>query len=261
VNQTLPTQNPATPVAEEESNRSYAPWWHTAILLVFLVLTSFSTAKAVHAGMVGSVGKISRFIETIVMQWLVVLFIWWGLRMRGRKLRDVIGRTWKTAEDAMMDFFFAGAFWMGSLGVLWVLQVLINLGSHASTKQQAQERMRDLAIVAPETVHELLLFFAVAFTAGICEEIIFRGYLQKQFAFLSRNAALGVLLSAAFFGMAHGYQGPQQMILLACYGALFGVLAHYRRSVLPGMITHAWQDSIAGLGLFILHHFPNLMPK
>jgi hypothetical protein len=36
------------------------------------------------------------------------------------------------------------------------------------------------------------------------------------------------------------------MSLIALYGACFGVLAHWRRSLRPGIIGHALQDTAAG---------------
>jgi uncharacterized protein len=62
-----------------------------------------------------------------------------------------------------------------------------------------------------------------------------------------------MLLAAAMFGLAHLYQGWRMAIVIGMYGLMFGVLAHWRRSVRPGMIAHAWQDALAGvLGAFLL---------
>jgi membrane protease YdiL (CAAX protease family) len=91
------------------------------------------------------------------------------------------------------------------------------------------------------------LWIALSVTAGICEEAIFRGYLQPQFMALTRNAPAGILLAAVVFGAAHAYQGYKMIILIAFYGAMFGGLAYWRGSVRPGMIAHAWQDSLNGV--------------
>ena len=49
-------------------------------------------------------------------------------------------------------------------------------------------------------------------TAGFCEEIVFRGYLQRQLAAFSKSTLMGVLLSAAIFGVSHGYEGAARML-------------------------------------------------
>ena len=62
-----------------------------------------------------------------------------------------------------------------------------------------------------------------------------------------RSAAAGVIIQGIIFGAAHGYQGPKYMAIIAVYGCLFGVMAYWRRSLLPGMIAHFLQDGILGL--------------
>ena len=77
--------------------------------------------------------------------------------------------------------------------------------------------------------------------------MIFRGYLQRQFIALTKSVPAGILLSGAAFGAAHAYQGFRMVILIGLYGTMFGVLAHWRGSVRPGMIAHALQDSLSGV--------------
>jgi membrane protease YdiL (CAAX protease family) len=95
-------------------------------------------------------------------------------------------------------------------------------------------------------------------TAGICEEFIFRGYLQKQFQAITGSDAAAVALQAVLFGIAHSYQGVKSMVTITVYGALFGILAVYRKSLRPGMIQHAMQDSFAGLAFGLLKHLGRL---
>jgi hypothetical protein len=44
------------------------------------------------------------------------------------------------------------------------------------------------------------------------------------------------------------------VILIALFGAMFGIMADWRRSVRPGMIAHAWQDSLGGLVAGLMKH-------
>ena len=101
---------------------------------------------------------------------------------------------------------------------------------------------------------QIALWVALSVTAGICEETIFRGYLQTQFMALTKNAPAGILLSAAAFGAAHAYQGFRMTILIAVFGLMFGILAHWRGSIRPGIIAHAWQDSVSGIVAGLLNH-------
>lgn len=52
-------------------------------------------------------------------------------------------------------------------------------------------------------------FVAVCLSAGICEEVIYRGFLIRYFteAPLALPSAAAIVLAATAFGIAHGYQG------------------------------------------------------
>jgi hypothetical protein len=89
----------------------------------------------------------------------------------------------------------------------------------------------------------------VALTGGICEEALFRGYLQRQLIAFTGSVPVGLILSAIVFGAGHAYQGVRSAALIAIYGLMFGLLAEWRKSVRPGMIAHAWQDTLSGLFL------------
>ena len=88
---------------------------------------------------------------------------------------------------------------------------------------------------------------AVSLTAGFCEELIYRGYLQRQFTALTHSVAGGIVLQAIAFALSHGYQGWRFVLLIAVLAAMLGLLANWRRSLRPGMIAHALQDGITGI--------------
>jgi uncharacterized protein len=90
------------------------------------------------------------------------------------------------------------------------------------------------------------MWILLSVTAGICEETVFRGYLQRQFMALTKSVPIGILLSAVAFGAAHSYQGLAGAARIGLQGALLGILANWRKSVRPGMIAHAWGDAFAG---------------
>jgi membrane protease YdiL (CAAX protease family) len=94
---------------------------------------------------------------------------------------------------------------------------------------------------------ESLLWVGVAIMAGVCEEVVYRGYLQPQLWALSGSLPLSIALQALIFGVAHVYQGWRPTIITAVYGLVFGLLAAWRKSIVPGAIAHSIVDLIAGL--------------
>ena len=228
-----------------------APLWHTALVTALILGNSFlgsSKVAAVH----GSGSRILLYGGTFVTQFVLILLIWFGIRLRGVRMRDLIGGRWKTVEAFLLDVALAIGFWITSLLVLFGIRVALGTIDLHNMQKSVDDTVRLLGPMAPHTYLEAGLFVLLSVCAGLFEEIIFRGYLQRQFGALGRNAIAGIVASGILFGLAHGYQGTRMMIVIAFYGVFFGILAHLRKSLRPGMMAHAFQDSIAGIGLFKL---------
>jgi membrane protease YdiL (CAAX protease family) len=178
----------------------------------------------------------------IIFDWIMLTYVVWGVRRHGGSLRGLIGGSWKHGMDFWRDFLIAAGFWIVSIIGLAVLAMALHI----------DRSIQNVRFLTPHDTVQLIFFMLLAATAGFCEEIVFRGYLQRQFIVMSGNVPLGILLSAAVFGGAHMYQGAKKTIVLGVYGAMFGTLAYFRRSLRPGMMAHAWQDALAGLALHFL---------
>ncbi len=180
-------------------------------------------------------------------EWILAGFIWLGVRKR-ITLRQLIGGRWSKLEDVLLDVVSAGAFWLSALFVLGLTAKLMHLDQAGKIEGMRKE----LGFLTPGSKVELAIWFCVSATAGFCEEIIFRGYLQRQFASIRNSMLLGVLLSALVFGASHGYEGVARMVLIGIYGLMFGLLAWGRKSLRPGMMAHAWHDAFSGAILRML---------
>lgn len=222
-----------------------APWWHTLILIIVLLTASLNGTRASHV--LTSGGKVPEYVWTMTWEWILVAFVWLGIRKR-IPLRDLIGGRWATLEDFFLDIVYAGVFWCGAMLVLGISAKLM----HLDQASKIEGMRKQLGFLAPRSNLDLALWYCVSTTAGFCEEIIFRGYLQRQFAHMGGSMLLGVVLSAIVFGASHGYEGAARMILIAIYGLMFGLLAWWRKSLRPGMIAHAWHDSLSGTLLRVL---------
>ena len=213
-------------------------------MLFILLGASLGGSRGVHPL---GVNKIAQYLWTMSWEWLLTAFVYLGVRKR-MKLRELIGGRWANAEDVLIDLVVASAFWLAAILVLAAGAKLL----HLDEAGRFDSMRRQLGFLIPGTTLELLIWFLVSATAGISEEIIFRGYLQRQFAGITRSMLAGVLISAAIFGAAHGYEGSPRMILIGIYGLMFGLLAWWRKSLRPGMIAHAWHDAITGAILHLL---------
>lgn len=231
------------PVATEPP-RSPAPAWHTLLLIFFLL--AFSALGAVSEHPVAKAGgRIPQYLMTMAWEWILTIWVIWGAKKGGVTLRELIGGKWAQFEDFLLDIAIA----VGFMFVSWI--VLGSLGYALGFAKQAniENARRQIEFMVPQTNLEVLIAVGLAITAGFCEEVIFRGYLQRQFSMWSKNAWAGIVLSAMVFGGSHGYEGWKRMIVIGVFGAMFGIVAHYAKSLRPGMMTHALHDSIALVAL------------
>jgi membrane protease YdiL (CAAX protease family) len=238
----IPQPPPAaeTPASARAERRLLAPVWHTAILVAVLLLVSVSGAGSHHL-LARRAGKLPQYLWGMGWEWMLAGFVWLGIRKRYR-LRDIIGGRWASFDDFFLDVLVAALFWAVAAVVLASGAKLM----HLDQAEKLDAMRRQLGFLTPNTRLELGVWFLLSTTAGICEEFIFRGYLQLQFAALTRSMLAGALLSAVIFGASHGYEGGARMLLIGIFGLLFGLLAWWRRSLRPGMIAHAWHDALSG---------------
>ncbi|HEX9256603.1 MAG TPA: type II CAAX endopeptidase family protein [Candidatus Angelobacter sp.] len=228
-----------------------APLWHTLLIVALILGNSFlgsSKVGAVH----GQGSRILLYGGTFVTQLVLILLVWFGIRLRGVRMRDLIGGRWETVEAFLLDVGIAFGFWIVALLLLFGLRIALGTIDLHNLQKSTDDAVRILGPIAPHTYLEAGLFVLLSVCAGLFEEIIFRGYLQRQFSALGRHAVVGIVASAAIFGLGHGYQGARMMVVIGVFGAFFGILAHYRKSLRPGMMAHAITDSIAGIALFKL---------
>jgi uncharacterized protein len=211
---------------------------HTVTFLLVLIAWAFwDVIRADRMRNMKHPNLVAMYLLTILWQWCAVAYIVFGVRRHGGSLRDIVGGQWNSIKDFLRDWGIAVAFWFVALTAM----VLVALALQAQNLNQSTRFLR------PHGITEVVLWLLVSLTAGICEEIMFRGYLQRQFIAWTGNVPASTILSAAVFGMMHLYQNRKSPIILGVFGLLFGILAWKRGSLRPGMMTHAWHDGFVGL--------------
>jgi CAAX protease family protein len=234
------TQN-SDPISCPQARKIIAPVWHTIVLLaVFAALTILGwlaqrSARVPAPSPAPPPRLLPLQIQAIIFEWATVAWIWFGVRRKRVRVRELVAGRWPSVKFVLVDLLLGVGLWLLWIGISRIETSLLGR-SHASD-----------TIPYPAGLLESILAVGVAISAGVCEEIVFRGYLQRQFQALSGSALIAVLLQAIVFGVSHVYQGVRLASMVVLYGVLFGVLALWRRSLRPGIIAHAWSDIAARL--------------
>ena len=204
---------------------------HTAILASIFVAMAIAGGYAQHAG------SIQRALPTghqmlrldasvLLVEWASVFYVWKGIRRRNVvRLRELVGGRWQRPADIVADVALAALLWTAWVGI-----------------ESAFPSSNAASGLLPRSALEAFVWIFVAFSAGVCEELVFRGYFQNQFLAMTGSVAAAIALQAFVFGIGHFYEGPWAVVKIILYGALFGMLAAWRRSLRPGMIAHVWSD-------------------
>jgi membrane protease YdiL (CAAX protease family) len=103
--------------------------------------------------------------------------------------------------------------------------------------------------VTPRTAGELAVFLLLSVTAGVWEELLYRGFL---IGYLAPRAGVvaALLLSSAIFGLGHIYQGWRGVRNTAAVGLAFAVFYALSHSLWWLMLIHALVDMNGGLAAF-----------
>jgi membrane protease YdiL (CAAX protease family) len=218
-----------------------APPWHTwALAGLFLLLAGagawYQHAAGASAAPQGHPSVAPLYLSLIALQWGLAFYVQRGLRRSGTSLRLLIGGRWHGWKDVALDLGVGAVTWGVWTAVTWAWDRWLGPG-HAVSIQR----------MLPRGSVETSLWLALSASAGFCEELVFRGYFLTQFRALTRSRWSAVILQAALFGISHGYQGATACLKIAGFGALYAVVALWRRSLRPGMIAHAWTDVAGGL--------------
>jgi uncharacterized protein len=226
-----------------------APVWHTIVFVLLILGLSatsyFMTRRLVSGAAASQSARLTTYLFTLVEEWVLFLYVYLGMRTRGVTVQRAIHARWARGRDVWRDIGIALLVLVGFFAIEGVSSVIFRGVNAGASKVLAQ--------LTPHTALELPVWIAVAISAGFCEEFLFRGYLQEQMRRLTGSTGLAVTIQAVFFGAGHGYQGWALMLTIFFIGLLFGVVAAWRKSLAPTMITHGAADTIAGVAAFVAH--------
>ncbi len=141
-------------------------------------------------------------------------------------------------------------FWTG-LGLAAAGIAILVLQARASrrpgpTRDAVRKQAETYAAMLPHDARELRSFLSLSVTAGICEELVYRGYLIPYFVALAGLPA-AVVLSSVVFALDHVYLGASGAVRAFIVGLLMAGLYLLTSSLWIPMLAHAAIDIVSGL--------------
>jgi membrane protease YdiL (CAAX protease family) len=227
----------------------YIPWDFVLILLFLAVVVPWRgdvrMKRLLKKSDLTSADRLSLYASTILFQWLIVAIVLSRCLARDvafEELGVTVGDPWQVG-------------WI-SIGLTGFFGIVQFLGLRKVTRLPEDQRGASFAITAkiiPHNPVETLVFAALACTAGLSEEFLYRGFVFAAFVRMIVNYgapfAASTILSSAMFALAHYYQGWRGVITTFVVGLTFVSIRIWTGSLVPVVFAHIGIDLIAGLSV------------
>jgi membrane protease YdiL (CAAX protease family) len=225
------------------------PWDFFLILIVLGTLVPWRGAvrvkRLIRQPVLGSAERVSLYGSTIIYQSFIVAVVAW--RAFSRKLG--LAELGLTASDPGRTAWIAVVMMAFLCASQWA-------SLRRMTRVPEPERgplFRIAERIMPRTLAETIAFAALACTAGLSEEFLYRGFVFTVFAHMFAGSAgsspVAAVLSSSWFAIAHLYQGWRGIVTTFVVVILFSVVRIWTGSLIPSMAAHAGIDLIAGISL------------
>ena len=203
------------------------PIRHTLFIVIKLVLyyLAYQLGFSVIAmGLSHLIASLAMLASTLVMTWHLIYFGYVDLAQD--KYRSV---TLPILGVSTVFIFTA----------MYVLNLLIEQAGIPNT-------MEDTFIDMSRNPFGIL---SIALLAPILEELLFRGAIQGYLQSVLKHPWVAILIASSIFGVVH--MNPAQILFAFPLGVVFGWLYYRTGSLLPGIVGHLLNNSIAAVNLYL----------
>lgn len=185
-------------------------------------------------------------LEFFTVFWLIIIG-WYALQIALlSRVLAVSGWRWRDIGfglDARRTLWLVGAY----LVVAFVLLALVELALASAGLDAGKLRaLSDLSNLTPRTTVDRLVFIAMGLVAGLCEELVYRGFAIRALQSRGWNRWLAVLAAAVPFVFQHGLKSIDQFWWFLGWGLVFGAIFVWCRR-LPVTIAIHWLVILSAL--------------
>ena len=216
-----------------------------------VIVTAFDTVyfvpefkAAVNAGVPDA--RLHAYRRTVLGQWVfaaAAIFLWMRSGRPWSELGIVPPTDGRMIASAAIVALIVGV----------TVQQLRAIGRTTPERRLAiRPKLAFVEYLLPHSRDELRWFTALSVTAGVCEELLYRGFLfwvLKAYVGTALAALIGVIL----FGALHLYQGRRGAFKAGMAGLVMMIIVLLTGWLFPAMVVHALVDLGAGiLGFAVL---------
>ncbi len=210
---------------------------HVLIAILLLVLAPWDIWEYRRLRAAPDGARIGFYVRTSAALWVLIALSLFAIPLQAM---------WAApAYDALL----LSPFWWRMLSylVLFLMAVapwlqIAYLGVAKDKRERALKGLEALAFMLPRNGFERGLFALLCLSAGIGEEIIFRGFVLRYLLDWHLGLTLAVIGSSLLFGLAHAGQGGSGIVRTGLVGLILALLYLATGSLLLPIVAHASID-------------------
>ncbi|MDN3654173.1 type II CAAX endopeptidase family protein [Ferruginibacter paludis] len=212
-------------------------------IFLFLFLIGPLASSLSHFGLL-TLTPATFFISRLIY-WLALGLLW----LYAAKIEKQPILIWK--EKSYTALQYIGSFFLIFL-ILIIGMIIINFLYSLTGLSKTSTALADTVGILRD--HFLLAVFT-ALTAGIVEEVIFRGYIQPRLESILTNLSASIIISSLLFGLLHYKYGTVINVIGPFFiGLIFALYYSKYRNIKMIIICHFVWDMIAILTLMRMRH-------
>jgi uncharacterized protein len=183
--------------------------------------------------------RLKLYASTTASQWIAASVIFWRARAHG-------------IQAAQLGIEIPSPGLILSVSIALTALILVNQVVSLRALSEHQEEIKGVLPqlaqrIFPQDNAERGAFSGVVLTVALCEEFIFRGFVQYLFQDWSGGSILfGIIGSSALFAWAHLYQGRRGLLSTFLAGLVFSGVRAWTGSLLPSFCAHFGADLVIG---------------
>jgi hypothetical protein len=183
--------------------------------------------------------RVRLYTQTIVLEWVALA---------------VLATTWYALGRPATELGFVAPQGRGFLIGVGILVLVTGflvyqwrgaLSASDEYKAKQKDALGSLVHFLPQSRRDYRYFTGVSITAGIVEEILYRGFAIWYLVQLMPVWA-AIVISSIAFGLGHSYQGAGGVARVSLLGLAFGAFYIFTGSIWLPMIGHAILDIVQG---------------
>lgn len=188
--------------------------------------------------------KLLAYAGLCLLLWTLAGAAVWVVGVQQLSTSPGVGAPWLSAPTVGSIVVAIAVAAYATIGLMPLFQSLRGPRWRRAYAAAVRRTFHDIPGFLPQTTTERVAWVLLSISAGVCEEVLFRGFLIRYLTQIGGGMPLvaALVASSLIFGLAHLYQGVKGVVGSAVGGLALGLLFLLSGSLLASVALHILLD-------------------